>query len=412
MGRVHLGVDVFKAAYDRLFYLYSKGHRLVLSFSGGKDSTVCLELMIMAARDAGRLPVEVIIQDEEISLPGTYEFVEETAARPEVKMSWIVMQHPMINVFNRENPYWWTFDPEVPREKWVREPPSWAEWATDETAIELMTNPLRFPVEKTPIYEDWNFEETKQCLVSVLGLRVAESVKRQLGLYGSGSFMTGSNYVGVFAARPIYDWTDGDVWKFIKETGCKYNRAYDTLYKMGVRKAALRIGPPTLNVAALEGLTVAARAWPRWFDKVANRLPGIRTAVQFGKRTVEPYRKYGETWEQCFYRECVQEAPAWIAERAMKVVDRVLSGHSKHSTAPFPESKSCPSCGMLGSWRILAKTLWGGDPYCQRTAGLLDLVEPKFFRPNSTKTWIGSPEFAKRLQTAGYKLKIPGMASL
>jgi predicted phosphoadenosine phosphosulfate sulfurtransferase len=270
---------------------------------------------------------------------------------------------------------------------------------------------LVYPVEATPMYADWDWDDKKQKLVGVMGLRVSESVKRQLGLYGSGSFMTGSNYVGSFAARPIYDWTDGDVWKFIADEKCDYNRAYDVLHKMGVRKAALRIGPPTLNVASLEGLQVAARAWPRWFDRVATRLKGVRTAVQFGKRVIQPYRRYGETWEDCFKRECLSDAPEWVRERAAKVMDKVLSGHAHHSTSPFPETKLCPACGMLGSWRILASVMWGGDPICQKVAGTLQMVEPSFFRPGAMG-WVGGKEFARRLREKGLKLKIPGLSDV
>ena len=52
----------------------------------------------MAARDAGVSPSTV--PDEEIAYPGTYEFLERTAERKEVKLDWLSMQQPMINIFN------------------------------------------------------------------------------------------------------------------------------------------------------------------------------------------------------------------------------------------------------------------------------------------------------------------------
>jgi hypothetical protein len=109
--RAKIGVDVFEAALDRLVSLYADGHRLVYSFSGGKDSGVCLELGIMAATMTNRLPVDVIMRDDEIMYPGTFEYAERVAARPEVAFNWIYACQPVVNTFNRENPFFWVFDP-------------------------------------------------------------------------------------------------------------------------------------------------------------------------------------------------------------------------------------------------------------------------------------------------------------
>ena len=70
--RGHTGASVFDAAIDRMLVLYEEGHRVIVSFSGGKDSGICLEICRIAATIANRLPVEVAMRDEEIMLPGTF----------------------------------------------------------------------------------------------------------------------------------------------------------------------------------------------------------------------------------------------------------------------------------------------------------------------------------------------------
>ena len=75
MTRRHLQLNVFDAAVARMQGLYEEGHRVVVSYSGGKDSHACMEICIIAARNAGRLPVEVLTRDEEVMFPGTFEHV-------------------------------------------------------------------------------------------------------------------------------------------------------------------------------------------------------------------------------------------------------------------------------------------------------------------------------------------------
>lgn len=380
--RIPTGQNIWDAALGRLIEQYEQGHRIVVSLSGGKDSTCALEMCVIAARMTGRLPVEAVTRDEEILYPGTYEYLERVHARDDVILRHLVAPMPIINAFNREAPYWWVFDPAC-RDLWVREPPAYAE-PIEEINIVAMTTKGRFPID----------EAGGQHLISVIGLRVSESRGRMYGLFSSGGYMTKPHALtGVYGCRPIYDWTDGDVWKAIRDNGWDYCSAYDVMHRYGMPRARLRIGPPSMNAAGAEALHFASQAWPQWWDKVCDRLPGMQTAAKFGKRVLEPTRLVGESWEATFRRECIDKAPAWIAERATRVESRMLGTHAHHSTAPFPESVPCRTCfGNLGSWRGMAKAMYLGDPFSVKTSGLLPYVEPEHFRPGAGY-WGGAPSF-------------------
>jgi predicted phosphoadenosine phosphosulfate sulfurtransferase len=376
--RAQLGISVLEASLSRLGQVYSEGHRVMVSFSAGKDSNVVLELAIMAAEQAGRLPVEAIMRDEEILFPGSFEYAERVAARPEVEFHWVVANQPIINCFNRAEPYWWVFDPQLPPEAWVRQPPDYAEYI-DDINIQRIVSPERYP---PPEGRD---------LIDVLGLRVIESRGRMWGLYSSGGFMTKARENGVRVCRPIYDWQDGDVWNAINRFKWDYNSAYDTMHRLGIRRQKLRIAPPTMNAASVELLKLAAHAWPQWFDKVCERCPGTRTAAMYGKRAISPERRRGETWQECFQRCCIDEAPEWIRERAEVVQKKLLGQHASHATTPFPDVKPCPVCPQGASYSDMVRFMYGGEPFSVKY-GFLPYVEPELFRPGAGR-WGGTPTF-------------------
>jgi hypothetical protein len=232
-----------------------------------------------------------------------------------------------------------------------------------------------------------------QDLISVIGLRTVESKGRMFGIFSSGGYMTQPNKHGVRLCRPIYDFTDADVWKAIRDNGWGYAPAYDVFHRMGIPKHQLRIAPPTMNTHGLKELQIAAKAWPRWFDKVAKRCPGVRLATQFGMRAITPNHRIGESWQDTFQRECIDQAPAWIAERATLARDKLLKSHYRHSNAPYPEHLPCNQCtGRLGSWRTLTLAMYGGDPFSVKLNKLLPQVDPDYFRPGSGR-WEGPSTF-------------------
>lgn len=375
VDRVKLGIDVFNEAIRRMYDLYSEGHRIMVSTSSGKDSTVCIEICRIAARMANALPVEAIMRDEEILYPGSFEYMERLAVDPEIKLNWVYANQPVLNVFNRECPYFWVFDPLLPPEEWVRTPPPYAYKIPDQNIERLVT------AEKFP-------PAPGKKLYNVIGLRTDESVRRLFAIYSSKGYLTGENKYGVTNCRPIYDWTTTDVWTAIEKNKWDYNEAYDVFAKFGVKKRMVRIAPVSMSIHGTQMIEISRRAWPRWFDKVDRRLPGFRAMAKFGKRAVTPNRKPGETWEETYRRECIALAPDWIAARATTQMETMLRRHAAHSTLPFPQVDTCDHCKL--SWKSLCYDMYNGDPFSQRSQ--LPYVEPEFFRQGAGY-WGGSPSF-------------------
>jgi len=325
--------------------------------------------------------INVVLRDEEIMFPGTYEYAERIAKREGVNFYWIVANQPIVNIFDRVNPYFWVFDP-LAKDKWVREPYKDTIYIGELNITEI-TAKKRFGYPKDVI------------MYNCIGIRTSESMRRKLAIRSSKGYLCKPDSENVIKSRPIYDWCDGDIWKFHKDFKLDYNEAYDTMYRLGIPNTKLRIAPPTMSAMGLINLQGAARAWPRWFDAVCKRLGGVRSAVNFGKRAITPDRRLNETWQECFYRTCVNEAPVWIKERALKMEAWAVTQHNKKSTYPFPH-KSNKKGGVnayFDSYERLTKIMYAGDPFCIKApTSVVGYVEPDYFRADAGK-WGGKPSF-------------------
>lgn len=355
MQKALTGRNVFDETLARLIDLYQSPHRVVISFSGGKDSTVLLELAIKAARSVGRLPIDVSMLDEEIIADRTVEYVLRVANRPEVRFHWIYDIQAYANLLDRTHPFFWTFDPLCP-DQWVHPLPTIAK-RIDLDNTDGRIAPSSFP-HPQGVENGGDIE-----LYQVAGVRAQESPGRLVGTVSRGGHISKQlSENGSRSVWPLYDWTTADVWRAIVENKWAYNRAYDDMLRAGVSKRHLRLGPPTMTVVGIKLLPLLAKAWPNWFAKLGTRLPSVRSALTY--RDNVAYRKPapGETWKQLYYRTCIRDAPNWIRVRAEMVVAHFEDYHSRHATAPIHETNHCSACGFICSWQRLAREMYAGDP--------------------------------------------------
>ena len=71
------GETVLQASLRRIRQAFDQADTVVVSFSGGKDSTVMLHLALQVARELGRLPLKVMFYDEELVDPDTLAYINQ-----------------------------------------------------------------------------------------------------------------------------------------------------------------------------------------------------------------------------------------------------------------------------------------------------------------------------------------------
>ena len=117
--------SVLELARERLRFVFERFDFITVGFSGGKDSTCCLNLAIEVAQDTKRLPLHVYTFDEEAIPPETVEYMARVGARPDVKLDWYCVPIQHRNACSTRELYWYPWQPEL-RERWVRELPAQA----------------------------------------------------------------------------------------------------------------------------------------------------------------------------------------------------------------------------------------------------------------------------------------------
>jgi predicted phosphoadenosine phosphosulfate sulfurtransferase len=345
----YIDVDVYTKALQRIEYLYECYDDVVVSFSGGKDSTALLLCVIDVATKLGRLPVKARFFDEEAIHPPTIEYVARVSQMPEVALEWYCLPWKHRNACSNEQPFWHCWHPDE-KHLWVRDLPKVA--ITDHAKWKFGMTFAEFSNE---IMKGTN-------AVVVQGIRTQESFRR----YTVVTSKKYDNYIskigkGVYAAYPIYDWTSEDVWKIVHMKSADYNRTYDIFNRTDKynRLLSQRVCPP-FGEEPLRGLHFYAECFPDLWHKMVNRVPGAATAARYGN--TELYSQGGLP-EGLTYRQQIDNILQTFSEKhrlyVIGQINRLIEMHSRRTNDAIPETDYHPLTGV--SWKFLLKVATRGD---------------------------------------------------
>jgi predicted phosphoadenosine phosphosulfate sulfurtransferase len=364
--RRYVEQTVYDAALERLRHLYGRFDRIVVSFSGGKDSTVVLNLALQVAREFDRLPLEVHFYDEECISPDTEAYVSRVQARPDIALTWWCVPIRHRNACSRAQPYWHCWHPDE-RDKWVRPMPACAAATMPGFALGMMV----------PDCSHLPFTGSAQTVAMLRGIRTQESLRRlrMTTVTPIDNYIHASPHArNVWLCDPIYDWMFEDVWVAPSRFGWDYNRTYDRFEAMGLAHSQQRVCPP-FGEEPLALLHTWSICYPDLWNRMVTRVPGAATAARYALTELYGHHLQappeGLTWREWTWRIIDLYGEPWRSRVALSL-RRAIDEHQGKTIRPIPEAIADPVSGV--SWRALAQIALKGDFKNRKIGGLVTLA--------------------------------------
>lgn len=278
------GLNVFDAALNRLRWLFDEfDNKVSVSNSGGKDSTVLLELTAMVNAERGLPPLKVIWLDQECEFQATVDYQRYIMyERDDIDFHWYQIPFQLYNATNHADP-WLNVWGEG--EEWVRprEPDS---IHVNDFVMRNGETPTRFK----DVLSRINMRTGGAILT---GMRCEESPSRRVFMtskpmykwitWGSEGWYDDEtrSFPTYQMFHPLYDWSYRDIWKAIHDHNWRYNRMYDLQFQWGVPIRGMRVSNYH-HVQSLATLSYLQEAEPETWEAATRRLSGINAHGHVG----------------------------------------------------------------------------------------------------------------------------------
>lgn len=303
-------MNVYDAAISRLDLIFKEFDNVYVSFSGGKDSGVLLNLCVDFIRKnyPGR-KLGIFHLDYEAQYQFTTNYVDEVlSSNPDIlEVYRCCVPLKVTTCTSMSESFWRPWEPSK-KDIWVRDLPVNYLSAKDFNFY----NDKMWDYEFQEKFSKWIHQKKQAkrtcCLV---GIRTQESLHRWRAIHSDRNYKNfqGLNYTkevfeDVFNAYPVYDWTTEDVWTANGKFNWDYNPLYDLMYKAGVGIEQQRVASPFISTAQ-DSLKLYRVIEPNTWGKLVSRVNGVNFTGIYGGTTAMGWQSItlpkNHTWKSYMF---------------------------------------------------------------------------------------------------------------
>lgn len=368
MGKRYLGCDVLTAARQRVARVFDDFPCVYVSFSGGKDSSVLLDLACAEARARGRR-IGVLFIDLEAQYTLTIDYIAAMLERNSDVADpwWVALPLNLRNAVSQFEPQWMCWDPDR-RADWVREPPAIA--ITDEDRFPFYRRRMEFE-EFTPAFARWYGGGKLTCCM--VGIRTQESLNRWRTIAGRKSTFEGlqwTTWMGgpAYNAYPVYDWRTEDIWGYCALENVPYNTLYDRMHQAGLTIHQARICQP-YGDDQRKGLWLYQMIEPETWGRVVARVNGANFGAIYARETgnvlgrIKVTKPDGITWQE-FAERLLASMPPAAAEHYRAKIAMFTKYYWDRGYDTLPDEGPASAKGVP-SWTRVCKAILRNDYWCK-----------------------------------------------
>lgn len=366
--------NVLEAARERIKLTFDGFERIYVAFSGGKDSSVLLHL-VMEEAIARRRKVAVMFIDFEAQYAETIKHIEEMydLYRDHIEPHWIAVPMLLRNAVTNYEPRWTCWD-ESKRDTWIRDKPM---WAMREGDYPFCVPGMEFE-EFIVLFGEWYGQGKKTA--GFIGIRAQESLHRYCAvatwekkdLMFEGHRWTTKIVADTYNIYPIYDWLSEDIWRFHAKFPDKpHNRIYDKMQMAGVPLSQQRLCQP-FGDDQRRGLWLYHILEPETWFKLIARVNGANSGALYiqDSGNMTGINKIslpdGHTWKS-FCNLLLRTMPKKTREHYIFRFKKFICGWRNRGYKSIPEEAppELEAKCWAPSWRRMCKVLLRNDYWCK-----------------------------------------------
>ncbi len=385
MGKKYLEKNVLDAAIERLQIMFENFNHIYFSVSGGKDSSVMIQLANKVAKEMNK-KFDILFIDLEAQYRYTIEHIEELKQLSQVRDFYhIALPIALRNAVSVLQPKWICWEEES-KHLWVRDMP--------EDSINIHNCPFSW-FKKGEEFEEfilqfanWYQEKYHETVACGIGIRTDESMNRFRTIAFQESKHTFAQYhwttklkwnekhIDIYNCYPIYDWKTEDIWGAVSKLNLKFNYIYELMYKNGLSIHEQRLCQP-YGDDQKNGLDqFKALEYDTW-SKVLNRVNGVNFGNIYCKTTalgnIKSCKPAFMTWQEytVFLLESIEIYNKDLMLHYYRKIKKFMIWHKNKYGITFeniPETADCKleNQKKVISWRRIARAIEKNDFYLRK----------------------------------------------